>query len=59
MKSHSLNPIEEKVGNTLELSGTEEDFLNRTPVVQALRLTINKQNLTKLLNKGYYHPDNV
>lgn len=39
---------EEKVGNSLELTGTGEHFLNRTPSAQAVRSTINEWNLMKL-----------
>lgn len=38
----SVGPLEEKVGNRLELVGTGKDFLNRTPISQTLRPTINK-----------------
>jgi hypothetical protein len=34
--------IEEKVRNCPELIGTGKDFLNRTPIAQALKTTINK-----------------
>jgi len=40
--------MEEKVGDSLEHIGTEDNFLNRTPVAHALRSTINKQDLVKL-----------
>ena len=40
--------IEEKVRNSLELTGTGEHFMNRTPSAQAVRSTINKWNLMKL-----------
>jgi hypothetical protein len=42
--------IEEKVGNILELIGTGKNFLNRTPLAQALRSTINIWDLVKLKN---------
>jgi hypothetical protein len=32
--------MEEKVGNILECIGTDNKFLNRTPMAQALRSTI-------------------
>ena len=35
-------------GKVLEHIGTEDNFLNRTPVAQALRLTINKWDPIKL-----------
>ena len=38
----TLNLIEEKVASTLELIGTGNHFLNRTPAAQTLRETINK-----------------
>jgi hypothetical protein len=42
IKPEILNLSEEKVGNSLEHLGTEEKFLNRTPVAYALRAAINK-----------------
>ena len=36
------NLIKEEVENNLEIFGTEDDFLNRTLVVQPLRSTIDK-----------------
>ena len=36
IKPDTLNLTEEKVGNNLELIGTEGNFLNRTPVAHAL-----------------------
>jgi hypothetical protein len=44
----TLNRREEKIDNSLELVGTGNIFLNRTPPGQALRSTINKWNLMKL-----------
>ena len=44
------NLIEEKAGKSLELIGTEGMFLNRTPMAQALRSTINKWDLMELNN---------
>jgi hypothetical protein len=38
------------VGNSLECLGTGKDVLSRTPIVQALRSTINKWNLKKWKN---------
>jgi hypothetical protein len=38
------------VGNTLERIGIGHNFLNRTPIVQALRLTTDKWDLMKLQN---------
>jgi hypothetical protein len=37
IKADILNLIEEKVGKNLELIGTGEIFLNRTPMAHALR----------------------
>jgi hypothetical protein len=48
IKPDSLNLIEEKMENNLELTGTEDNFLNRTLIVQAPRSTINKWDLMKL-----------
>ena len=44
----TLDIIEEKVGSSLEHMGTENHFLNRTPVEQTLKVTINKWDLLKL-----------
>lgn len=41
----TLRLIEEKVGNNLECTGTGDYFLNITPAIQTLRLTINKRDL--------------
>ena len=48
IKQDTLNLMEKKVGNSLECIGTGDNFLNRTPVTQALRSTINKWDLMKL-----------
>ena len=48
VKPDSLKLIEQKVGNSLKLIGTGDNFLNRTPVAQALRSTIDKWDLMKL-----------
>ena len=53
----TLNLIEEKVGNSLELSGTDNDFLNRSQLVQALRQTINRWDLTRLGIKRHRHSE--
>lgn len=37
----------ENVGNTGELTDTEQNFLNRTPVVQTLRPTTDEGDLVK------------
>ena len=39
---YTLNFIECKLGKTIELIGTGDSFLNRIPMVQALRSTINE-----------------
>ena len=44
----TLNILEDKVGNTLELIGTGDRFLNILPVAQTLRSTIDKWDLLKL-----------
>jgi hypothetical protein len=41
IKPNTLNQIEEKLGKSRELTGTGGNFLNRTPMVEALRSTIN------------------
>jgi hypothetical protein len=48
IKPDTLNLIEGKVGESLELIGTGEIFLNRTPMAQVLRSRIDKWNLIKL-----------
>jgi hypothetical protein len=48
IKLDILNLREEKVRNSLEPIDTGDNFLNRTSISQALRLTINKQDLRKL-----------
>jgi hypothetical protein len=50
IKSDTLNVLEEKLGKNLKHISTEENFLNRTPMVQALRSTIHKWDLIKLKN---------
>ena len=50
IKPATLNPIEEKVGNTLEHIGAGDHFLNITPAAQTLRETINKWDFLKLKN---------
>jgi hypothetical protein len=42
IKTDILNLVEEKMGNRVELIGTEDNFLNRTPIAQALRSTVNQ-----------------
>ena len=48
IKPDTLNLIEEKVGKSLELIGIGGNFLNRTPMAQALRSGIDKWDLMKL-----------
>jgi hypothetical protein len=48
IKPDTLNLIEEKVGESLKHMGTGEIFLNRTPMVYALRSKIGKWDLIKL-----------
>jgi hypothetical protein len=47
IKLDTLN-LRGKVGNSLEHNGTGDNFLNRTPMAQALRHTIDKWDLMKL-----------
>ena len=42
IKRDTLKLIEDKVGKSLELIGTEEIVLNRTPMAHALRSKIDK-----------------
>jgi hypothetical protein len=48
VKPDTLNLIEEKVGNSLGLSGTVQEFLNRASLAQSLRSTNNEWDLMKL-----------
>jgi hypothetical protein len=48
IKPDTLNLIEEKVGKNLEHVRTGEIFLDRTPMAQSLRSTIDKCDLIKL-----------
>ena len=48
IKPTTLNLIKLKVVNTLECIGTEDHFLNITPIAQTLRETISKWDLLKL-----------
>jgi hypothetical protein len=43
-----LKLVQERVGNTLELTGIGNDFLNRTPVAQQLRERMDKWDHMKL-----------
>jgi hypothetical protein len=42
IKPNTLNLIEENMRNNLELIGTGDSFLNKTPMTQALTSTIDK-----------------
>jgi hypothetical protein len=48
VKPDTLNPIEEKVGKSLEHLSTVENFLNRRPMAYALRSRNDKWDLIKL-----------
>jgi len=48
IKSDTLKLIEEKVGKSLEHLGTGEIFLNKTPMVYAVRSRIDKLDPIKL-----------
>ena len=48
IKPDTLKLLDEKVGKTLEHIGTGENFLNKTPLAQALRSKINKWDLMRL-----------
>lgn len=43
-----MNLIEEKAENSLECASTGHSFLNRKPIVQSVRMTINKCSFMKL-----------
>ena len=43
----TLNLIEEEVGSNLQCEGTEDFFLNTTPVAQTIRASINKWDILK------------
>lgn len=47
IKPDTLNMIEEKLGNNFEHTGTRDNFLNRTLIVQALSLAVYNWNLMK------------
>ena len=57
IKPDSLKLIEQKLGKTLEDMGTGENFLNRTPIVYALRSRIDKWDLIKL--QSFYKAKNM
>jgi hypothetical protein len=48
IKPDTLNILEEHMGNTLKHNGTVDNSLNRVPVAQALRSTINKWDFIQL-----------
>ena len=48
IKPYTLNLIELKVRKSLELIGTGDNFLNRTPMAQVLTSRINKWYFLKL-----------
>ena len=48
IKLDTMNLIEKEVENCFELIGTEEDFLNRTPLAHALRSIISIWSLMVL-----------
>ena len=47
IRQGTLKLREEKAGNRLELVVTRKDFLNRTPIIWALKSTINSRHLMK------------
>jgi hypothetical protein len=55
IRPKTLKLVQERAGNTLEVIGIGKDFLNRTPVAQQLRESMEKMGLHKtkklLLNK--------
>lgn len=60
------NTVSKKVINNLELIDTGKDLLNRSPVTQALRLTVIKWDLMNLksfcmplYSKGHHHQHNT
>ena len=48
IKQGTMNLIKEKVGKNLKHIGAREKFLNRIPMVYALKSTIDKWDLIKL-----------
>jgi hypothetical protein len=54
----ALTLIEGKVGVSLVLIGTGEDFMNRTLLTQKLRSAVNKWDLVKL-NTFYEAKNNI
>jgi hypothetical protein len=47
-RSETLKLLQERAWNTLETIGIGKDFLNRTPVAQQLRESMDKWDYTKL-----------
>jgi hypothetical protein len=47
-KSKDLKLLEENIGKTLQNTGIDNTFLNRTPVTQEIRARIDKRNCIKL-----------
>jgi hypothetical protein len=48
IRPETLKLVQEGVGNTLEVIGRGNDFLNRTPEAQQLRESIDKWDFIKL-----------
>jgi hypothetical protein len=48
IKPDTLNLVEEKLGDSFECIDTGRNFLNRTPMGEALRSTTDKWDLIKL-----------
>lgn len=49
-KTQSSEPTWEKIESTLQDTGIDKDFKNRTWLVQERRITIDKWNVVKLYN---------
>ena len=47
IRPYTLNLVEEKVENSLEVVGTRKDYLNMTLIAQVVRTVINKEHLVK------------
>jgi hypothetical protein len=56
-KPNTLNLIEAKVENKLKCIGTGEKFLERTPMAQVIRSTIDKWDFMKL--QSFYKAKNT
>jgi hypothetical protein len=48
IRPETLKLVQERAGNTLEITGTCKDFLNRTPAAQQLRERMDKWDFIKL-----------